>query len=449
MMRNALCVLTLTCAAGAATAENAAPTDDVAALRTRVADLEARLAQVERPEAWLTEQRAAQIRTLVQDVLADADSRANLADAGLTAGWDKGFYIASPDGKYKLKIGGQIQQRFVYNHQDDSPTDDNRSGFEVRRAKLILSGNAVDPTWSFDVQLAADRTSGNVQLEDAGWIMKDLGDGWKIKVGQMKAPFLREEVLSSTRMLAVERSLLNSTFTAGTVQGVQVGWEGDKIHAYAMYHDGNNSKNTAWSVEDTEYAFSGRVEWLANGEWKNLMDYDSFKDEGAGLVIGGAVNYSVQEFGTTFAAGPPATGNNNEVQNLGLTVDATIDFGGASLAGAFIYRNLKTDTGSPADIDRDQLGFLIRGGFFLTDDWEMYGQYEWGDADTTNVEDLSVVTIGATRYWARHNLKWQSDIGYGINEVASTWASDAAGWRTDASGNDGQLVIRSQLQLLF
>jgi len=449
MHRYAVAV-TVVMSAGTAMAADIPPNNDsVAELRALVTDLQKQVdtLKAQNNDNWLTEQRSSEIRGLVQDVLADADTRASLLQSGTMAGWDKGFFLMSADGNFKLNVFGQLQVRYVYNHQDESPTDDNRAGFEIRRAKVGFKGNVVDPSWQYEVLLAADRTNGNVQLEDNGWIMKDFENGWKIKVGQMKAPFLREEVLSSTRLFAVERTLVNSFFTAGTVQGVQVGWEGDKLHAYGMYNDGNNSKNTSWSAEDTEFSFSGRADYLVNGDWKNFQDYDSFPDEGKGMVIGGAVNWSKQEFGT---GGPlPGAFNNAEVDNLGLTADVTVKFGGASIAGAVMYRKLETDTGSPADLDLSQWGFFVRGGYFIADSWELYAQYEWGDNDVPGDENLSVITIGANKYWAKHGLKWQTDFGYGLNQVNASWAQDSAGWRTDAPGQDGQIVVRSQLQLLF
>ena len=163
-------------------------------------------------------------------------------------------------------------------------------------------------------------------------------------------------------------------------------------------------------------------------------------DSGCSLLIGVAVNYNKDEFGTTFSP---------EVTTYGLTADVTWDIGGASLAAVGVYRNRETDTGSPGDFDRDQFGFLVRGGYFLNEEWELFGQYEWGELDTDGVEDLSVATLGATRYWRKHNLKWQSDIGYSFNELSSAWASDGAGWRTDSPDQDGQIVLRTQLQLVF
>ena len=97
----------------------------------------------------------------------------------------------------------------------------------------------------------------------------------------------------------------------------------------------------------------------------------------------------------------------------------------------------------------DQIGFLLRGGFFIAEDWELYGQYEWADSDVAGAEELSVLTIGVNKYWDKHNLKWQTDIGFGLNEVAAVFASDGAGWRTDPAGDEGQVVFRTQIQLLF
>jgi len=436
-------------------------TSDVDTLRSMVEDLRRQLEVVPElqrqiddlqraaPTTWTDAHRAEALRAAVQDVLIDADQRASFLNSAISAGWDNGFFIASADGNFRLRLGGQLQQRFVYNRQDDSPVDDNRSGFEVRRARLMLSGNIIDPSWTYDIQLAVDRSSGTMQLEDAGWIQKDLGEGFKLRVGQMKAPFMREEMLSSIRMLAVERSLLNAQFTAGLVQGIQLGWEQDQFRAYAMYHDGNRSGNTSWSAENAEFAASARAEWLVSGQWRNFNDYSSFKDEDPGLLIGVAANFAKDEFGTTFSPGPPPTGNDMEVRTIGLTADVTWDIGGASLAAVGVYRNRKTDTGTPADFSRDQLGFLVRGGYFLNNEWELFGQYEWADLDTPGVKDLSVATIGATRYWRKHNLKWQSDMGFSFNELSSAWASDGAGWRADAPDKDGQIVLRTQLQLVF
>lgn len=402
---------------------------------------------------WLTEQRAEEIKGLVQEVLADADTRASLLEGGVMAGYDKGFFIGSGDGNWMLRIGGQLQVRYVYNYRNDPPSsvpDQDRQGFELRRAKLIMKGNVVDPSWQFDVQIAADRNTGTVIAEDAVWIRKDFGDGWKTTFGQMKAPYLLEEIISSQRMFAIERSLFNTFFTAGTVQGVNLSHEHERLRFTAMYYDGVNSGNASntnkgWQAEDTEWgAIGGRVEFLAAGEWKQFADYDAWRGEENAVMIGAAANYQNAEYGTGNNL-PSPDFNNNEVANLGLTLDATAKFGGFGLSGAFAYRMLDPNLGDSLE----QYGFYVQGGVFLDETLEVYARYEWANADMSNVDDLSVVTIGVSKFFDRHNLKWQTDIGYGINSVNTVFANSGAGWQPDSPDEDGQVVIRSQFQLLF
>ena len=85
----------------------------------------------------MTEQRSAEIRGIVQDVLADADTRTSLQSSGAMAGYNNGFFLASPDGNFSLKVGGQVQIRWTMNSAKEQNTD---WGFENRRTKLDFSG---------------------------------------------------------------------------------------------------------------------------------------------------------------------------------------------------------------------------------------------------------------------------------------------------------------------
>src|SRR5262249_36066794 len=115
--------------------------------QSRIAALEAKIAAMENAnnQNWLTEQRASEIRGLVQDVLADADTRASLLQSGMTSGYDHGMVLGSADGNWLLRTNFLIQERFIWNLQnsgvEDFGADDNRYGFENTRTKFILSGH--------------------------------------------------------------------------------------------------------------------------------------------------------------------------------------------------------------------------------------------------------------------------------------------------------------------
>jgi len=80
-----------------------------------------------------------------------------------------------------------------------------------------------------------------------------------------------------------------------------------------------------------------------------------------------------------------------------------------------------------------------------------YGQISF-DVDPLVIppqSDLNLVTAGFNYYMDGHDLKWTTDIGFGIYQIEGAWASDLAGWRADGDGVYPQIVFRTQFQLLF
>lgn len=328
-------------------------------LRAQLNEALSRIEQLESAtnDEWLTEQRADEIRGLVADVLADADTRASLLQSGASAGYDRGFIINSADGNYMLRVNGQLQVRWVYNTQDSAaPGDSDRWGFENRRAKLRFSGHIVDPSWKYVVQGAFANAGGaggggDFEAEDV-YVAKTFDNGWTLRGGQFKSPFLREELVGSSRQLTVERSLVNERFTTDRTQGLELNYAGDNLRFAVMGHDGQRTDNLPALSYDTEFAMTGRLEWLAVGNWSQFEDHTSWRGEEYGAMVGIAANYEVQEYGTGDSLfidvngdGIDDTPNDNEVETFGLTVDASVEGGGWNLFGAFVYQSLDPNFG--------------------------------------------------------------------------------------------------------
>ena len=262
---------------------------------------------------------------------------------------------------------------------------------------------------------------------------------------------MREELTSSSRQLAVERSLVNEEFNQGRSQGVELAYGDDQFNAAVMLNEGFDRSNTPALAEDTEFAVTARVEALLAGSWGQFKDFTSWPDEITAVMIGAAVHYEQEEFGTgdglfidADADGVDDTPNDDESQTFTFTADVSLEFGSANAFAAVVYRDLDSDS-----LNAEQFGVVVQGGVFLSNDWEVFARYEWGDLDTTSIDDLSVITLGVNRFWAKHALRWSTDIGIGLNEIAEPWSASGAGWRTDGVGQDGQIVVRSQMQLLF
>lgn len=441
--------LSLTCAGFA----NASGSNDQD-LQARLAKMEAEVArlQAQQGDAQMTEQRAAEIRAIVQDVLADADTRASLLQGGMSGGWDDGFYLASSDGGFRLNVAGQMQVRFIYNMQDDDAAldgDSNRAGFENTRTKLIFSGNVFNQDWTYKIEgnfgRGSSESGAGFALQDA-WINYDFGNNFGLRVGQFKGPFSREYLVDSSTQLAVERSVITGAFNTGRVQGIMVHWANEQFRWAASLNDGLRSANTAALVYDTEWSVGARAELLLSGNWDQFEDFTSWQDDEFGALIGGAVHYQSTEYGTA------AIG---EVDTLLLTVDAQLEFGGANIFAALYYSDFDSDVSSG---DFNPWGAVLQGGVMLNEEWELFGRFEWGDSDIAGSDELAIVTVGVTKFWDRHNLKWTTDIGYSLDQIDAFWAggaifgatdADLAGYRQDNADEDGQLVLRTQLQLLF
>lgn len=410
---------------------------EIETLRAKVDALEARYGN---DADWLTEQRADEIRSLVQDVLADADTRASMLQDGMTAGYDNGFFLASADGNFRLNLKGVVQFRWALSYQDndDDPSiDSTRSGFENKRTALKFGGHVVDPTWKYFVQGLFSGNGGDFFLLD-GFITKELGDGWAVRAGKFRLPFAREQIVNYTHLLAVERAMVTEAFGVGRSQGVELAWKGDQFRcalAFSDDIDGIGGRTEPALAYDTEYTLTGRVDFLASGTWKQFNDQNSFPDAENGLLLGGAFVWTSSEYGTP----------DDELEQIRWTFDASFACSGANLSAAVFGRH--TDPNGP-DPDQDQYGVVVQGGYFVTDDIELFARYEWAD-DDSDADDLSALTVGFNKFWAGEQLRWATDVGYGFNAVSATWANPGTNWRTDSPDGDGQVVIRSQLQLLF
>ena len=433
---------------GVSVADNSTEATDQEA---RIAELEAQVARLS-GDNWLTEERAEEVRALVQDVLADADTRASLLQSGMSAGYDNGFVIGSPDGAFSLKMNGVLQTRYVINSQngaDNGNTDDElRGGFEVTRSRLIFSGNVAGPEWGYYVNANFSNADGSFDLQDAV-ISYDAGNGWSMLMGQMKVPLVREWLVDSANQLAVERSSVAYYYGGGRTQGFALDFRGDNFHIIGAISNGVDADaadyfaaSRPWSAEDTEYSLTGRAELMLGGNWDQFEDLTSPRGSESGTLLGFGVHWQNGEYGTTAP-------NDNEVQILMLTGDVSMEFDGWNLFGSINYANIDPNAGD----NYSPWGAVIQGGFYFTEKWEGFARYEYNSWDDFGVEgfssdDLNLVTVGVNAYY-NSNVKMTADFGYSFNAVDVS-AGSQTGLRTDANREeDGQMVLRAQLQLTF
>lgn len=409
----------------------------------RLASQDQQISQMRRQAEgqWLTAQRADEIKSLVREVLSDAESRASLMDSAITAGHDgSNFFLASEDGNFLLKIKGQLQARYTYSRQEkpgtamsgDTSGDENRGGFGITRSRFGFAGHVIDPSWQYAFWAGYD-CSGAAVILDA-YITKVLDAHWSVTAGQFKLPFMYEYLVSETSLQFIERSLVAGEFCGTYTQGVMVTYQADMFRGRVSFNDGASAINTTWSKRDTEVAFTGRGEVKVMGDWKDYSDWEGWRSQNPLLVFGGAAHWQIGEYGTT---------DTGEIESLRWTVDGSLEQPGWNLFAAVTGQH--DSRGRSAD----EIAVVVQGGVFVTDEAELIARYEWGDPDTAANDDLSLLSTGVNYFFHKHQLKYSLDVGYAFNGIGSIFESSALGWRQDAAGADGQVVVRTQVQMLF
>ena len=351
-------------------------------------------------EKWLSQERADQIRSIVADVISDSEQRASLRQDAMTAGWNDGFFLASPDGRFKLQVSGLIQPRFMWSHIRNNyfqgydlntgeqlwstpfvvpDTIEDRYGFDSNYNELCFKGHIFSPAVEFMVRTNVSLNtssmvgqptnnytsvpnlgsgSGSLYLLDA-WARIAFSDNWSMRFGQYRSPYAREQLITEANQMAVNRSTVVRNFGLWYTQGIEFQYQGDDFRWNLSVDDGGSSLiageqlqlvggqplDAPWYSQQVSWSVTSRLEWKLYGAWQDFTKMTSAPGEQQGLLMGLAyhtqasrpyINNTVTQFPNT-----PTTIGNSENYWDAFTIDAQWNFGGASLfmAGFWNYVN--------------------------------------------------------------------------------------------------------------
>lgn len=189
-------VLGVAASSHAAEPSNTALMAQLEAMKAQLATQQAEINQLRSTnnQSWMNERRAEEVKTLIREVLSDADTRSSLMEGGMTAGRKNGkFFIGSEDGNFMLNISGQIQSRYIYNNTDLAlegdvggniyvedadgtggmrqvshatfDEDEHEGGFQLRRGKVRFDGHLFDPKLTYALQLAVSHATHPDEIE--------------------------------------------------------------------------------------------------------------------------------------------------------------------------------------------------------------------------------------------------------------------------------------------
>jgi hypothetical protein len=485
-------------AAAAARAADGPPQDELAALKARVAQLEA-----QQGENWMSKEREAQIKSVVQDVLKDAKSRGDLlggAQVGYSPG--NGFSIQTADGSSKLNISGFIQARYegsianAFNGRTlptrtvggtvITPHDPAASsGFDIRRARVSFAGNIFSPDLTFKLEGDFYGASTAAFTVTDAFVAYRFGDAIKVKAGSYKVPFAKAELTSDTMLETAERAEVLSPFDP--VRSLGVSLYGDLVKDQLSYeisaNDGGNS-NTLRRDDtvgltanlDNRFGFYARMQWAGSGKISDFAEESDLRDDNRAFIwmLGAAAGYESQnatngaypspQTSTTVAglSNLPGTAGFMSTYNLNgdiyrATLDWSAKYQGLSFNAAGYFQQINANPGNTSSTSGTTISVgpygAAKSSFF---EYGAYGQvgyfivpqkfevvFRGGLLGTEGAPNIGqFYSLGANYYVYKHNFKIVGDVTC-VPEAAYT---DSA---TSMLQNTQDWIFRLQVQLKF
>jgi hypothetical protein len=429
-------------------------------------DLQAQIKQLQQQVADLqAKQQAASTAATdatVAAVMRDADRRSQLlAVEGFTAGYtDRGFVIRSADGDFLMHPYVQSQFRYVANYRDDfkpSGEGDSEDGFELRRVKFGFEGNLFGPNLDYTFQWQTDRHNGAVTPEDA-WVRYRFADMWAVRAGQFKDPVAHEGLTSSMKLLAADRSYLDTVLFGSDdyIEGASLIYDLNRLRAEVAFTNGFNSSNSNFvdpvgGIGDTGFAannhraynfgVAGRAEYLFMGDaaksWKEYTDFTALNNTTDMLVGGLGGNWS----------------QSGDTDTIWQTVDVQWEptaIKGLDAYAAYMgrYNHVVGDAASGSFYD---WGWLVQAGYLINSRVEPFARADYLRLDEDFIasavdNDIYELTVGMNYYLKGNNAKFTADLTYLPN--GSPLDVDAIGVLAQPN-NAAQWVARLQFQLVL
>jgi phosphate-selective porin OprO/OprP len=343
----------------------------------------------------------------------------------VSAAFGKGVTISDAEGDTELNIRGRVQVQGAV--ETNAPDEHGERAapdvsFLVRRTRLVFQGHVLQRALRYYVQLGTATRDMEPDLlvptRDAYVEWLHVRDA-HVRAGQMKVPFSRERVVSSSALELVDRSNVNAELSLDRDVGVQLYSKdflgaGKRLRYYAGVFGGDGRNRTAGRAG---LLWVARVEALPFGDFDDYVEADLVRTAKPKVAIGFATAYnqstvrSQSTLGTTFTTGT--------VDYKHASADIMAKWHGVSLQAEALYR--KADpalVGEAVDAKgkpivehaRPALGAFIQLGVLITHSMDVaarYGEVQPIDGDVVHRDR----EIGGGLGWfpRGHDLKLQVD----------------------------------------
>lgn len=199
----------------------------IATQQQQLEALQERLASL-RSDDTTDQQRAAAMREQIRSILHEKEFRDSLLPSSLQAGYRDGFYIGSADENFELKVNGSLQFRWThYGTRSDNryrapgQQRNDRTGFDLQRTRVGLSGHAYSKDLTYNITLRSDAADRYDTVLHYAWLNYRFADEFQIRTGVFRLASTRAQMTSDRNFQGIDRPMSDAVFGLGIGAGVR------------------------------------------------------------------------------------------------------------------------------------------------------------------------------------------------------------------------------------
>jgi len=347
--------------------------------------------------------------------------------------------MVAADSSFAVKFAPRIQLRSYMAATNAGPID---GGIQVRRARLEFDGWVLSPAIRFKFQIGLsnlDQAGANAYNRNSPNGLFDavvqwrLPHGFQLWVGQTKLPGNLEQLISSSSLQLLERSIHSDYFTLDRDVGIQLHHQrlwGAKVVTRAKFALSQGEGRNVTEGNQGGWQKTARFEFLPMGAFSKKGDFfqgDLALESSPKLMLSYTFNLDEQSVRTRGGKGSYMQLSDGSMHMTDISthmVDLMVKYRGLSFMGEVARRRavdplaIEFDAGIAYTVSEGD-GYSAQVGYMLPKDLELAVRVSalrpiYGSAYTDQ-------TIGLSKYLAGHRLKLQTDVTLSSKSGAPAW----------------------------
>lgn len=353
-----------------------------------------------------------------------------------------GIKYHSNDSLFYINFRFRMQSRAGFNTVGGDDLEIDKWDARIRRLRLRGDGYILGEKLGYSVQLSFSRGDQDSDNTGVANIIRDavvfynFTDNFYVAFGLNKLPGNRQRVNSSGQLQFAERSIVNSALTLDRDFGLKAYYT-NKINNAVYNLKAAISTGEGRSVNSTDkgLAYTGRVEFLPFGEFKNDGDYsegDLEREQTVKLSVGGGYSFNQSTTNTGGQLGKDLYGG----VDLSTTfLDAVVKYNG----WAYLVEYIEREADNPFTFNTDNdLSYAFEGkgvntqaSYVFKNNFETAFRYSYlkpTERISLLEDQREVLELGLTKYLRGHKVKTQLNINYNIGNGGYSFQNSKNYW---------------------